>query len=560
MGSIARFLHAKTLFVTGATGFLAGGLVEKILRAAPGVGRVYLLIRTGKQGTASERFEREILHASVFSRLRDLHGPGFDDFARSKLVPVSGDLTHERLGIPSEEYARLASEVDIVVNSAASVVFDEQLDHALNLNTLGPRRLIEFARSCRHAIFLHVSTAYVNGQRTGSVPEALLAPDRSLAQIIDPQSKVAFDLDAEIESITAFARKAHADAASSALEAQFRRIVERDHAGRTLSASRKKHHIEAQRGRWLKRQLADEGMRRARHLGWHDSYTLTKAMGEMIVAKHRGDLPVAILRPSIIESSLAEPVPGWLDGLKVADPLIMHYSKGRLPDFPADPSIVLDLIPVDMVSNAMLAALPAIGRSSAIPVYQVASGSENPLTLGQMFELIYAYFQQHPLTNRQGDAIRVQRWTYPSLDQFRRSFRLKYVIPMNAAAWVVNHFTMFRWPARFRQRVTLMEATLERVLSLLHIYSPYMHLDCQFDTANTRRLFLALDAEERAAFNFDVKTINWREYIQDIHLQTLMRNFAKEANGQRAALAAGADGQPLAGQSAVVGTYDLSAH
>ena len=559
MGTIARFLDQKTLFVTGATGFLAGGLVEKILRAAPGVKRVYLLIRSGKQGTTAERFEREILQANVFHRLREQHGTGFDAFARSKLVPVAGDLTQERLGIAPEEYARLASEVDILINSAASVVFDEELDHALNLNTLGPRRLVDFAKSCRSAIFLHVSTAYVNGQRTGRVPEELLPANRSLAQIIDPQSKMEFDLEAEIESITAFARQARAAAASPMLATQFRRNVEREHAGRPLSASRKKHHIEAQRKRWLKRQLVDEGMRRARRLGWHDSYTLTKAMGEMMVAKHRGDLPVAILRPSIIESSLAEPVPGWLDGLKVADPLIMHYSKGRLPDFPADPSIVLDLIPVDMVSNAMLAALPAIRRSDPILVYHVASGSENPLTLGQMFELIYSYFQQHPLTNRQGEAIRVQRWTYPSLEQFRRSFRLKYVIPMNAAAWVVNHFTAFRWPARFRQRVSLMEATLERVLSLLHIYSPYMHLDCQFDTANTRRLYESLDAVERAVFNFDVKTINWREYIQDIHLQTLMRSFAKEGNGQRGALAAGPDGRPL-GAERTTGTYDLSAH
>jgi hypothetical protein len=131
---------------------------------------------------------------------------------------------------------------------------------------------------------------------------------------------------------------------------------------------------------------------------------------------------------------------------------------------------------------------------------------------------------------------------------------------MNAAAWVVNHFTAFKWPARFKQRVSLMEATLERVLSLLHIYSPYMHLDCQFDTTNTRRLYESLDAAEQADFNFDVKTINWREYIQDIHLQTLMRNFAKEGNGQRGALPPGPDGRPLAAQGAATGTYDLSAH
>ncbi len=555
MGSIAHFLRGKVLLVTGATGFLAGGLVEKILRAAPGVTRIYLLIRSSKQGTATERFEREILKASVFSRLREVHGAHFEEFARQKMVPIAGDLTHDRIGLTDDDYARLTREVDIVINSAASVVFDEQLDQALNLNTLGPRRLVEFARSCRDAILLHVSTAYVNGQRIGHVPEQLLPADRSLAQIIDPRSKVDFDLESEIESIAAFGRRAYEDAMRPELEAEFERVVERTHAGRPLSESRRKHHIEAQRGRWIKKRLVDEGMRRARRLGWTDSYTFTKAMGEMVVAKTRGNLPTAIVRPSIIESSLAEPVPGWLDGLKVADPLIMHYSKGRLPDFPADPNIVLDLIPVDMVANAILAALPRIRESREIMVYQVASGSENPLTLGQMFDLIYDHFQKHPQQNRQGEAIRVQRWTYPSLEQFRRSFRLKYVMPVSAASWLITHFAGLPWTPRFRQRVLLMAATLDRVQSLLHIYSPYMHLDFQFDTSNTRRLYESLDAEDQGAFDFDVRGIDWREYIEDIHLPTLMRNFSKEGNGQRPAGPPSTNGpRQLTGPSAVSST------
>ena len=40
-------------------------------------------------------------------------------------------------------------------------------------------------------------------------------------------------------------------------------------------------------------------------------------MGESVIQNQRGDLPVVIIRPSIIESSYKEPFPGWLQGLRL---------------------------------------------------------------------------------------------------------------------------------------------------------------------------------------------------------------------------------------------------
>ena len=53
---------------------------------------------------------------------------------------------------------------------------------------------------------------------------------------------------------------------------------------------------------------------RAKKFGWQDTYIFTKAMGEMIVDSMRDDLPTVIIRPSIVESSLKEPFPGWIEG------------------------------------------------------------------------------------------------------------------------------------------------------------------------------------------------------------------------------------------------------
>lgn len=50
--------------------------------------------------------------------------------------------------------------------------------------------------------------------------------------------------------------------------------------------------------------------------GWQDSYSFTKAMAEMMLYEMRDDVPLVILRPSIIESAIKSPFPGWIQGNK----------------------------------------------------------------------------------------------------------------------------------------------------------------------------------------------------------------------------------------------------
>ncbi len=527
MTRIADFLGGKTLFITGATGFLAKGLVEKVLCQVPEVGRIYLLIRPQRRPdrtvmSAQERLAREVFGSNAFARLRHRYGDRFHGFVQEKVSPVAGDLTMDRLGLDAETHARLIKEVEIVINSAATVVFDERLDHALELNTLGPKRLVEFARACGEPIFLHVSTAYVSGVQTGRVQEEPIPPSETVAQRLGGGEQD-YDLDREIDDMTAFCQREEEESCQQKVQGEFRRSIREQHRG-AISAHRMERLMEAMRHRWLDRRLIKEGLRRARRLGWHDTYTLTKAMGEQIIAKTRGELPTIIVRPSIIESSLLEPEPGWLDGLKVADPLIVHFSKGRLADFPANPEIVLDVIPVDVVVNAILASLPRARHGKEIKVYHVATGAENPLKLGKMFDLIYDYLRENPMRTTEGDAIGVRRWTFPSPKQFRRRCRYKYQIPLNAVRWLMENVFAIHWSRRLKRKVSMLEATLNRVLSLAEIYSPYANLDYHFETENIRRMYQELSLEDQQAFNFDVTRIDWQRYIQDIHLPGLKRN------------------------------------
>jgi len=178
MNRIQEALEHKTIFITGATGFLGQPLVEKILRIAPRVERLYLLIRPkvqlgGQTMTAEERLTKELFQSNVFDRLRRFYGDKSRAFLEEKLVAVSGDISQEGLGIDEALRSRLQEEVDIVINSAAAVSFDAPLNEALAVNVLSAGRIAEFASSCKKVVLIHVSTAYVNGANSYSVPEAV---------------------------------------------------------------------------------------------------------------------------------------------------------------------------------------------------------------------------------------------------------------------------------------------------------------------------------------------------------------------------------------------------
>ena len=55
---------------------------------------------------------------------------------------------------------------------------------------------------------------------------------------------------------------------------------------------------------------------RARKYGWPNTYVFTKALGEMVLGHMRGDVPLVIIRPTIITSLYKEPLSGWMEGIR----------------------------------------------------------------------------------------------------------------------------------------------------------------------------------------------------------------------------------------------------
>lgn len=529
--SITDFFRGKVLLITGGTAFLGQPLIAKILTAIPDVEKIYLLIRSrtdaaGKRTSAQERLENELLTSDVFATLRRQHAENFDTWALQKLAAVEGDLTDERLGFSDADYQRLQNEVQVFINVAGLVDFDPPFDDSLWGNALAAKHVVNFAKGCRDVVFLHVSTAYVCGDKPGPVPEELPPPYEQYAADYREQTGVALPetLSEEIEGLLTLSGVIRAEVDSPENLARFQREAEQKKATRKGIDAQ----IEELKAEWLENRLVEAGLEHARSRGWNDTYTYMKFLAEQMVMELRGELPTAIVRPSIIESSLAEPEPGWLGKFRMSEPLIVGFGKGRLPDFPADPDIILDIIPVDFVVNAMLAAAEATARRGGIEVYHVATGTLNPLYFRGIFEATYEYFVKYPMLE-DGKPIPVPIWQYPSLEEFQRKLDSRMRLA-NLAVYILGIFPM-RAAKRKRRQLVLKLSGIKALLHYIRIYAPYTRTNFEFETQKMQGLYKALSPTEQQRFNFDISQIHWKRYFQEIHIPGIKKHVLKLEDG-----------------------------
>ena len=530
MQTIREFFHGKVILIAGATGFLGQALVTKMLTALPDVKRIYLLIRsqTGANGearTATDRLENDVFTSSAFAKLKQIHGERFDRWVREKVCAIEGDLAYERLGLSDADYETLQREVQVFINSGGLVKFDPPIDASLQSNVLGAKYAVELAKSCNDAILLHVSTAYVRGVRPGKVPEELHPPYETYAQQYQAQKGevIPGTLDAEIEDIQRLSEQVKNEANQPERLDQFRREALRNLGA--VTGDKLNRQIDIAREKWVEQRLIDEGLKRAHARGWNDTYTYMKTLGEQMIAKMRGDLPTAIIRQSIMESSLEDPEPGWLGGtLRMADPLIVGFGKGRLPDFPGDPNSILDIIPVDFVINAMLAATVQTYHQRGIEVYHVASGARNPLTFGDIVNITHDYFVRQPMLDN-GQPIPVPVWKFPDKEKFQKDLHHKLRLLDTLSRWLSR--VPLRWAKRKDRRLAVKRHAIETLLHYVQIYSPYVRLSFQFEIGKTEELYRSLSPSDQQLFNFDISRIDWRDYLQEIHIPGIKRHFLK---------------------------------
>ncbi|HEV8626043.1 MAG TPA: HAD-IB family phosphatase [Acidimicrobiia bacterium] len=507
---IADELAGRRIAVTGATGFLGTALVERLLRSVPDC-QVLPLVRPGRRAGAAERVRRDILRNDAFDRLRREWGDGFDAEIARRVRPLGGDVSVDGLGLNEADRAALA-DADVVIHSAAAVSFDSPLDAAVAVNLLGPSRVARTLTALGSSAHLvAVSTAYVAGNRRGEAPEALLT-DTLFSTEVDWRAEVAgadrARADADAESRRPEMLKRFMKAARGELGA----------AGTPLLASR----AERLREQWVDDRLVELGRARAAALGWPDAYAYTKALGERALAETRGDVPVSIVRPSIIESALADPYPGWIRGFRMAEPVIISYARGLLKEFPGLPEGIVDVIPVDFVVAAALAV--AAGPAPEEPVvYQAVTGARNPLKYRTLVDLVQDWFSARPLYDDAGQPIVVPNWSFPGRGKVRRQLD-RAVKGISAAEKAVGHLPIRGARADFAATLEERRTQAERALGYVELYGAYVETEARFDDRRLAALWDTLPEADRAAFCFDPRTIDWAAYISDVHLPSIVHH------------------------------------
>lgn len=511
--AVRETLANRHILLVGVTGFIGKVWLVDLLENVPNIGKITLLIRRNRTTSAQRRFEKIIEESPAFDTLQARHGRQLGTFLREKIEVVEGDVSQPGLGLDEATQTRLAKSLDLVVNSAGLTDFNPDLREALASNVDSAVHLLAFLRQCSHAGLMHLSTCYVVGMRDGRV-------DETLQDNYTPARDGNFEAEREVDSLREMIARIEARAESPELTRALRRqALGRSGDPSAVPAAELDGVLKRNRVRWARNKLLRVGMRRAHHLGWPNTYTYTKSLGESILARHGQDLPIAIVRPSIVESSTRSPFSGWNEGINTSGPL--SYLLGtNFRQLPTNERKCLDVIPVDMVSRGMtLIAVAIISRCNA-RIYQLATSAINPVNMGRSIELTGLAHRKHYRTQQGIEHwLKVKFETIPVSKQ--RYERLS--IPMQKA--VVSRINRIAVILRMKKApLARQERDLLRAEKLIELYEPFiLHNEHVFESENARLLSAALSPEERALFAFDPETIDWWDYWINVHIPALRR-------------------------------------
>ena len=99
-----------------------------------------------------------------------------------------------------------------------------------------------------------------------------------------------------------------------------------------------------------------------------NTYTFTKALAEELIMTEARELPVCIVRPSIVLSTWQDPVPGWVDNLNGPTGLFLIAGIGVMRTARIHEDLQTDGVPVDTCANLTLAAAWRTSRERSVPV------------------------------------------------------------------------------------------------------------------------------------------------------------------------------------------------
>ncbi|KAL1324905.1 hypothetical protein AAHE18_13G123900 [Arachis hypogaea] len=210
---------------------------------------------------------------------------------------------------------------------------------------------------------------------------------------------------------------------------------------------------------------------------------------------------------------------------RTIDSVAVAYGKGTLTCFPGDIHGVSDVIPGDMVVNAMLAAMVAHANqpSDNITIYHVGSSVSNPMRYHNLCNYMFRYFTAKPWINRNGKPVKVRKLIMlNNMATFRTYMFIRYLLPLQVLNLVNKAFYK-----NSQEVYTDYFRKIHAVIRMADLYKSYVFFNGIFDNMNTVKLLAAarqgMDSEEMNLFNFDPKVIDWDDYFINIHFPGVVK-------------------------------------
>ena len=480
---LANFYAGKTLLITGTTGFIGKVCLLKLMTSLSSCKKIYIMLRAKKGMSSQQRFAKMLSEAPFNpATLGTEMGPCCSDEAKrrvenlieqikaadwSKVQPLDGDMSRDDLGFDEQTKAELSQEVEIVFNIAASVQFDAPLKQNLRDNYMGTRNLIQLVLNFDKLISLvHVSTFYVN-HHLPHVEEKVLPMNcdcEKMAELI----------------------------------------------------------------KWLPESMLEQAVGQQQFMeNRPNTYVFTKAMAENLVQKYQGQLPIAIVRPSIVVPSKLDPEPGWVDNVNGPMGLGVLASLGILRNIDWNYWGTSDFVPVDYVCNLMLAVAERTARKfpKEIKVYNCSSSSLNPTTWGECFEVLRKESVKAPPYKMLRTPIEVPK--------HKRANKLGFALTkLNEIlfAYLIDFILLLCGQKRLLTRLTS---------KLHHGYEILRPFTTNAYTCSNDNLVEALDElheDDQREFEFDIKLLDWSEGFRNAYYGARKRLLKESLDNLPAAI------------------------
>ncbi|KAG6795790.1 fatty acyl-CoA reductase wat [Apis mellifera caucasica] len=369
-----------------------------------------------------------------------------------KIVMLEGDATKDDYGLSSED-KNLLMNVNIIFHVAATVRFEEKLRTAININVKSTKFLLKFAQKLPNfKVFVHVSTAF--------------AP--CTENIIDEKHyKNTIDADKALELLDIFDDKKLEQITPILLD------------------------------------------------NWPNTYIYSKALGENMILKYSGNLPICIVRPSIVTSTFNEPVSGWINNIYGVTGVIIGSAIGLLHTLPCKAENVAEVIPADyVISNIICSAWDTVNRKLAIkpdqvlnlsdeeriPIYNCVSSCQNRISWAELMKINEIYGLEIPSE---------KCVSYYSLTLNRYLFMHKiYALIFHIIPALIIDIVIYL----IGRKPILLDAykKIHKFSNLIHYFSIN---DWKFQNKNVINLWQKMNSTDREIFCFNIEMLDWNEYF-----------------------------------------------